>query len=57
MDWPDFFTEAQQRSYVQNTPLGRTGAYDDVATTVLFLIKEAAFITGQVIKVDGGRSL
>ncbi|NIA07977.1 MAG: SDR family oxidoreductase [Actinobacteria bacterium] len=57
MDWPDFFTEAQRRSYVQNTPLGRTGAYDDVATTVLFLVKESAFVTGQVIKVDGGRSL
>lgn len=57
MDWPDFFTQAQRRTYVQNTPLGRTGAYDDVASTVLFLIKEAAFVTGQVIKVDGGRSL
>jgi len=57
MDWPDFFTEAQRRTYVRNTPLGRTGAYDDVTAAVLFLIKEAAFVTGQVIKVDGGRSL
>ena len=57
MDWPEFFSEAQKRLYVQNTPLGRTGAYDDVASTVLFLVKEAAFITGQIINVDGGRSL
>lgn len=57
LDWPDFFTEAHRRTYVKNTPLGRTGAYDDIAAAVLFLIKEAAFVTGQVIKVDGGRSL
>ena len=57
MDWPDSLTEAQRRRYVQNTPLGRTGAYDDIAATVLFLVKEAAFITGHVINVDGGRSL
>ena len=57
MDWPDSFDEAQRRRYVQNTPLGRTGAYDDVAATVLFLVKEAAFITGHIINVDGGRSL
>ena len=57
MDWPEFFSEAQKRLYVQNTPLGRTGAYDDVAGTVLFLIQEAAFITGEIINVDGGRSL
>ena len=57
MDWPDFFNENQRRRYVQNTPLGRTGAYDDVATAVLFLVKEAAFITGQIINVDGGQSL
>ena len=57
MDWPEFFSEAQRRLYVQHTPLGRTGAYDDVASTVLFLVQEAAFITGQIINVDGGRSL
>ena len=57
IDWPDFFSEAQRRSYVQQTPLGRTGAYDDVASTVLFLLKEASFITGQIINVDGGRTL
>ena len=57
MDWPEFLSETQKRLYVQNTPLGRTGAYDDVASTVLFLVQEAAFITGEIINVDGGRSL
>jgi len=57
MDWPDFFDEAKRRFYLQRTPLGRTGAYDDVATAVLFLVREAAFVTGQIINVDGGHSL
>ncbi len=39
----------------QNTPLGRLGTTTDVAYAVLFLAStEAAFITGQVLSVDGG---
>jgi pteridine reductase len=37
-------------------PLGRIGSPQDVARAVLFLAKEA-FITGEILTVDGGRSL
>ena len=38
-----------------NTPLGRLGDPDDVAGAVRFLCSdEAAFITGEVLLVDGG---
>jgi 3-oxoacyl-[acyl-carrier protein] reductase len=43
---------------VQATPLGRAGQPADVANAALFLISDAAsFITGQVLFVDGGRTV
>lgn len=39
-------------------PLGRIGAVDDIANTVLFLASDYAnYITGQVVCVDGGMSI
>jgi 3-oxoacyl-[acyl-carrier protein] reductase len=41
--------------YLKNVPLGRLGQPEDVARAVAFLASEAAgYITGQVIRVDGG---
>lgn len=40
-----------------NIPLQRFGSAEDVARTVRFLVEGPAFVTGQVIAVDGGRSL
>lgn len=40
----------------KNTPLKRLGTPEDVARAVVFLLKEE-FITGQVLVVDGGRTL
>ena len=43
------------RGYPRNTPLGRLGTPQDVATAVRFLCSdEAAFMTGEVLLVDGG---
>lgn len=38
-------------------PLKRTGSRQDIAAAVMFLVKHASYITGQVLTVDGGSSL
>jgi len=42
---------------VQEIPLGSLGGSKAVADTVLFLVKNAPYITGEIIVVDGGRTL
>jgi pteridine reductase len=56
--WPEGDVDqiAQQR-LISRTPLKRIGEPEDVARTVLFLIRDAGFLTGQVLNVDGGRSI
>lgn len=40
---------------IEHTPLKRMGTPDDVASAVIFLVsKDASFITGQALKIDGG---
>lgn len=51
----DVLTDEMKETTIQNTPLGRLGTVGDVANAVAFLASdEAAFITGQVLTVDGG---
>lgn len=53
-EWQD---EERRRKIVAHTLLKREGEPDDIARTVQFLIADAPYITGQVISVDGGRSI
>jgi 3-oxoacyl-[acyl-carrier protein] reductase len=47
--------EAQRAKLLEGIPLGRIGSADEVAHTVAFLAgPEAAYITGQVIRINGG---
>jgi len=53
----DLPEELIQRA-VELTPLGRLGTVEDVANVVAFLASdEAGFITGQVLRVDGGMAI
>ncbi len=55
--WPDEIDEVTKKRIVSRTFLKRKGNPDDIAQTILFLVEGANYITGQVIAVDGGRSL
>ncbi|MBI5436995.1 MAG: pteridine reductase [Nitrosomonadales bacterium] len=58
--WPEnaeWLDDEQRRKIIAHTLLKREGEPDDVARTVQFLLSNAPYITGQVIAVDGGRSI
>ena len=56
--WPDkAFSEQERQDILQRVALKRTGAPADIAKAVWFLIKDADYMTGQILTVDGGRTL
>lgn len=56
--WPEHGQESEelaQQRYLRRVPLGRVGSPEDAANAVRWLIVEATYVTGQIIRVDGGR--
>ncbi|TAM44860.1 MAG: pteridine reductase [Gammaproteobacteria bacterium] len=56
--WPETgLDDMSKQRVVSRTPLKRSGDPEDIARTALFLVRDAGFITGQVLGVDGGRGV
>lgn len=56
--WPENGMTATTKDVIlEQIPLGRPGTPDDVANAVLFLARDADYVTGQIIAIDGGRSI
>lgn len=57
--WPEnqSFDELTRQRVISHTLLKRIGDPDDIARAVYYLIAEATYVTGQIIAVDGGRSI
>ena len=57
VEWPPDYPEEEKQKYLKRVPLGRPGTPRDVANLVRFLAGEGSYITGQVLRLDGGRSI
>ena len=56
--WPENgVDEALRAEIIGRTALKRIGSAEDVARAVLFFASQAPFVTGQILAVDGGRSI
>jgi pteridine reductase len=57
VEWPADLPEDKRAQYLRRVPLGRAGTPQDVAQTVRFLCTAGQYVTGQVLRLDGGRSI
>jgi pteridine reductase len=57
VEWPPDYPEAEKQKYLKRVPLSRAGTPQDVANLVHFLATGGSYITGQIIRLDGGRSI
>lgn len=56
--WPENgMDETRKQRILEQTPLHRPGSPQDIARTVLFFAADAPYVTGQILAVDGGRSI
>ncbi len=56
--WPeDDMSDSIKDSIIGQVPLKRAGEPSDIANCVLYLVRDADYVTGQIIAVDGGRSI
>jgi pteridine reductase len=55
--WPEHADTAMQEKILANIPLGHCGTPEDIARAIAFLVIDSPYITGQILAVDGGRSL
>ena len=57
--WPegDAMSDKLRAGIIKQTALKRAGEPEDIAAAVLFLVRDAPYVTGQIIAVDGGRSV
>jgi pteridine reductase len=55
--WPETgMSEQVQKNIIAKTALKRAGRPEDIAAAVLYLVRDAPYVTGQILAVDGGRS-
>lgn len=56
--WPEApMDAATKKSILEATALKRKGSPEDIAGAIVYLVRDAEYVTGQILAVDGGRSI
>jgi pteridine reductase len=58
--WPEgknTLTDKEKQKIIDRTIMKRAGDAEDIAKAVLFFVRDADYVTGQMLNVDGGRGL
>lgn len=55
--WQENIKGSYKQDIIDKTMLKREGKIEDISKTVLYLIRDANYVTGQVINIDGGKTL
>jgi pteridine reductase len=57
VEWPHDYPLSEREKYLKRVPLARAGTPEDVAAALLYFVTAGAYVTGQILRLDGGRSL
>jgi 3-oxoacyl-[acyl-carrier protein] reductase len=52
--WEEVLTDDEKKAIVAHTLIGRTGRIEDAVKALLFIVRDAPYMTGSVIRLDGG---
>ena len=55
--WPENIDEVTKQRIVSRTFLKRRGAPHDIAKAIVYLVRDAGYVSGHILTVDGGRSI
>ncbi len=55
VEWPEDYDDVTRQRLVRSIPLGRAGSPEDVASAVAYLLRDADYVSGAILDVDGGR--
>ncbi|MGA3065776.1 MAG: SDR family oxidoreductase [Tepidisphaeraceae bacterium] len=56
-EWAPGTSEDEKKNYLKRVPLNRAGTPTDIAEAIHYLCTTGSYITGQILRVDGGRSI
>jgi pteridine reductase len=56
--WPEhYFDDEERQEILKRIPLGRPAGAEQIVNAVMFMVAGSDYITGQILAVDGGRSV